>query len=131
MFTSAVESDGSNFVNSPLVVPTLYNIGRSSLKTLPLQYWIGAENTFDLKVNLQRDRILKLSRKESQFIPLQTNFNTKVSITTKENPSEPGHYAILKNKDTLTTVSYNYNRKESQLRYYDLTQMKGVSIEKS
>ena len=131
VFTSAVESDGSNFVNSPLVVPTLYNIGRSSLKTLPLQYWIGAENTFDLKVNLQRDRILKLSRKESQFIPLQTNFNTKVSITTKENPSEPGHYAILKNKDTLTTVSYNYNRKESQLRYYDLTQMKGVSIEKS
>ena len=131
VFTAPVESEVSNFIHSPLIVPTLYNIGRSSLKTPPLHYWIGAENNFDLKVNLQRDRILKLSHKDSQFIPLQTNFNTKVSITTKENPREPGHYAVLKNKDTLTTVSYNYNRDESQLRYHDLTQMKGVSIEKS
>ena len=131
VFTAPVESEASNFIHSPLIVPTLYNIGRSSLKTPPLHYWIGAENNFDLKVNLQRDRILKLSHKDSQFIPLQTNFNTKVSITTKENPREPGHYAVLKNKDTLTTVSYNYNRDESQLRYHDLTQMKGVSIEKS
>jgi len=131
VFTAPVESEASNFIHSPLIVPTLYNIGRSSLKTPPLHYWIGAENNFDLKVNLQRDRILKLSHKDSQFIPLQTNFNTKVSITTKENPLEPGHYAVLKNKDTLTTVSYNYNRDESQLRYHDLTQMKGVSIEKS
>jgi len=131
VFTAPVESEASNFIHSPLIVPTLYNIGRSSLKTPPLHYWIGAENNFDLKVNLQRDRILKLSHKDSQFIPLQTNFNTKVSITTKENPREPGHYAVLKNKDTLTTVSYNYNRDESQLRYHYLTQMKGVSIEKS
>ena len=131
VFTAPVESEVSNFIHSPLIVPTLYNIGRSSLKTPPLHYWIGAENNFDLKVNLQRDRILKLSHKDSHFIPLQTNFNTKVSITTNENPREPGHYAVLKNKDTLTTVSYNYNRDESQLRYHDLTQMKGVSIEKS
>ena len=131
VFTAPVETEASNFVNSPLIVPTLYNIGRSSLKTPPLYYWIGAENNFDLKVNLQKDRILKLGHKGTQFIPLQTNFNTKVSITTKDDPREPGHYSILKDTDTLTHVSYNYTRTESQLRYSDLTKIQGVSIESS
>ena len=62
VFTAAVETKDSNFVNSPLIVPTFYNIGRSSLKTPPLYYWIGTENIFDIKVNLQKDRILKLER---------------------------------------------------------------------
>ena len=131
VFTAAVETRDSNFVNSPLIVPTFYNIGRSSLKTPPLYYWIGAENIFDIKVNLQKDRILKLERNDRQFIPLQTNFNTKVSITTKEYPNEPGHYSVLKDKDTLTQISYNYNRNESQLYYSDVTKIKGVSIQNS
>ena len=131
VFTAPVETAESNFANSPLIVPTLYNIGKSSLKTPPLFYWIGDENSFDLKVNLQKDHILKFAHKDVQFIPLQTNFNTKVSITTTEYPNRPGHYAILKGQDTLTHVSYNYNRNESQLRYCDLTKIKGVSIENS
>ncbi|MGB2416184.1 MAG: BatA domain-containing protein, partial [Flavobacteriaceae bacterium] len=112
LFTAAVEPEASNFVNSPLIVPTFYNIGKSSLKTPPLYYWIGAENKFDIKINLQKDRILKLANKTRQFIPFQTNFNNKVSITTKDDPKEPGHFSILKDTDTLTLVSYNYNRNE-------------------
>ena len=131
LFTAAVEPQASNFVNSPLIVPIFYNIGKSSLQTPPLYYWIGSENNFDIKINLQKDLILKLANKEIQFIPLQTNFNNKVSITTKEHPTESGHFSILKDTDTLTLVSYNYNRNESQLNYADLTKIKGVSIENS
>ena len=131
LFTAAVEPEASNFVNSPLIVPTFYNIGKSSLKTPPLYYWIGAENKFDIKINLQKDRILKLANKTRQFIPFQTNFNNKVSITTKDHPKEPGHFSILKDTDTLTLVSYNYNRNESQLNYANLAKIKGVSIENS
>jgi hypothetical protein len=131
LFTAAVEPEASNFVNSPLIVPTFFNIGKSSLKTPPLYYWIGAENKFDIKINLQKDRILKLANKTRQFIPFQTNFNNKVSITTKDDPKEPGHFSILKDTDTLTLVSYNYNRNESQLNYANLAKIKGVSIENS
>ena len=131
LFTAAVEPEASNFVNSPLIVPTFYNIGKSSLKTPPLYYWIWAENKFDIKINLQKDRILKLANKTRQFIPFQTNFNNKVSITTKDHPKEPGHFSILKDTDTLTLVSYNYNRNESQLNYANLAKIKGVSIENS
>jgi hypothetical protein len=131
LFTAAVEPEASNFVNSPLIVPTFFNIGKSSLKTPPLYYWIGAENKFDIKINLQKDRILKLANKTRQFIPFQTNFNNKVSITTKDDLKEPGHFSILKDTDTLTLVSYNYNRNESQLNYANLAKIKGVSIENS
>jgi hypothetical protein len=131
LFTAAVEPEASNFVNSPLIVPTFFNIGKSSLKTPPLYYWIGAENKFDIKINLQKDRILKLANKTRQFIPFQTNFNNKVSITTKDDPKEPGHFSILKDTDTLSLVSYNYNRNESQLNYANLAKIKGVSIENS
>ena len=131
VFTSAVETEASNFVNSPLIVPTFYNIGKSSLKIPPLYYWIGAENNFDVKVDLQKDRILKLTNTDAEFIPLQTNFNNRVNIITKDDPNTPGRYSILNDKDTLTHVSYNYNRKESQLKYHDITKIKGVSIEDS
>ena len=131
VFTAALDSPGSNFVNSPLIVPTFYKIATSSLNTPPLQYWIGAKNSFDLKVNLQKDRVLKLGHHDTQLIPLQTNFNTKVRLTTTDMPNKPGHYAVLKETDTLTHVSYNYNRNESQLRYQDLSSLKGVSIEAS
>ena len=131
VFTASLDAVNSNFKNSPLIVPTLYNIGRLSLRNLPLQYWTGEKNTFDLKVNLQKDHILKLSRNKEEFIPLQSNFNSKVQITTDEMPNEPGHYAVLKNSDTITHISYNYNRKESLLIYDNLLDIEGVIINNS
>ena len=131
VFTASLDAVNSNFKNSPLIVPTLYNIGRLSLRNLPLQYCTGEKNTFDLKVNLQKDHILKLSRNKEEFIPLQSNFNSKVQITTDEMPNEPGHYAVLKNSDTITHISYNYNRKESLLIYDNLLDIEGVIINNS
>jgi hypothetical protein len=131
VFTASLDAVNSNFKNSPLIVPTLYNIGRLSLRNLPLQYWTGEKNTFDLKVNLQKDHILKLSSNKEEFIPLQSNFNSKVQITTDEMPNEPGHYAVLKNSDTITHISYNYNRIESLLIYDNLLDIEGVIINNS
>jgi len=131
VFTASLDAVNSNFKNSPLIVPTLYNIGRLSLRNLPLQYWTGEKNSFDLKVNLQKDHILKLSRNKEEFIPLQSNFNSKVQITTDEMPNEPGHYAVIKNSDTITHISYNYNRKESLLIYDNLLDIEGVIINNS
>tara|TARA_B110000483_G_scaffold241426_1_gene324404 strand:- start:1416 stop:3044 length:1629 start_codon:yes stop_codon:yes gene_type:complete len=131
VFTASLDAVNSNFKNSPLIVPTLYNIGRLSLRNPPLQYWTGEKNSFDLKVNLQKDHILKLSRNKEEFIPLQSNFNSKVQITTDEMPNKPGHYAVLKNSDTITHVSYNYNRKESLLIYDNLLDIEGVIINNS
>ena len=128
LFTASLSLNNSNFKKSPLIVPTLYNIGRYSLVNPPLQYFTETKNSFDLKVDLQKDRILKLSRNKEEFIPLQSNLNSKVRIITEKLPNEPGHYAVIKDNDTITHISYNYNRKESLLAYYNLSDMKGCII---
>ena len=128
LFTASLSLNNSNFKKSPLIVPTLYNIGRYSLVNPPLQYFTETKNSFDLKVDLQKDRILKLSRNKEEFIPLQSNLNSKVRIITEKLPNEPGHYAVIKGNDTITHISYNYNRKESLLAYYNLSDMKGCII---
>ena len=131
VFTASLDLKNSNFKKSPLIVPTLYNIGRYSLANPPLQYFTEVKNSFDLKLELQKDRILKLSRNKEEFIPLQLNLNSKVRITTEKLPNEPGHYAVIKNNDTITHISYNYNRKESLLAYYNLSDIKGCIINNS
>ena len=128
LFTASLSLNNSNFKKSPLIVPTLYNIGRYSLVNPPLQYFTETKNSFDLKVDLQKDHILKLSRNKEEFIPLQSNLNSKVRIITEKLPNEPGHYAVIKDNDTITHISYNYNRKESLLAYYNLSEMKGCII---
>ena len=128
LFTASLSLNNSNFKKSPLIVPTLYNIGRYSLVNPPLQYFTETKNSFDLKVDLQKDHILKLSRNKEEFIPLQSNLNSKVRIITEKLPNEPGHYAVIKGNDTITHISYNYNRKESLLAYYNLSDMKGCII---
>ena len=128
LFTASLSFNNSNFKKSPLIVPTLYNIGRYSLVNPPLQYFTETKNSFDIKVDLQKDRILKLSRNKEEFIPLQSNLNSKVRIATEKLPNKPGHYAVIKDNDTITHISYNYNRKESLLAYYNLSDMKGCII---
>ena len=128
LFTASLSFNNSNFKKSPLIVPTLYNIGRYSLVNPPLQYFTETKNSFDIKVDLQKDRILKLSRNKEEFIPLQSNLNSKVRITSEKLPNKPGHYAVIKDNDTITHISYNYNRKESLLAYYNLSDMKGCII---
>ena len=46
IFSAALNSKNSNFNNSPLIVPTLYNIGRQSLLLPKLYFTIGSEKYF-------------------------------------------------------------------------------------
>lgn len=120
IFTAAINTDNSNFKNSPLIVPTLYNIGKQSLQLSDISYIIGQTNTYDVPISLEQDGILSLISDQESSIPLQQSFATKVRITTDETPTKSGIYD-LKNKDQLIrNVSYNYNTTESNLQYYNL-----------
>jgi len=51
-FASAINVDNSNFQNSPLIVPVLYNIGLQSLELPKLFYTIGRPNSIAIKAVL-------------------------------------------------------------------------------
>ena len=132
VFSSALNIKNSNFINSPLIVPTLYNIGRRSLQQPKLYFTIGKENTFDVSTTMQQDDILKLKSNEVEIIPQQRTYSNKVTITTNETPDIAAIYAISNNTEILEYVSYNYNRNnESNLSYLNLGTIKNAAIKNS
>ena len=116
-FTAAINTTNSNFQSSPLIVPTLYNIGKQSLALPKLYYEIGTQNQYSIPVSLTQDEILKITDSNFTYIPLQQTKANQVNISTFESPSDAGTYVIEKDKKPIEKVSYNYNRSESLLRY--------------
>lgn len=123
-FSSPIDLASTNFSNSPLIVPTLYNIGQQSLQLSKLYYTIQEENTIEVNKKLGKDEILTISSDSESFIPLQQTFSSKVRLTTNDQPRKDGFYTIFLDKDTLETVAYNYTSKESSLLFYDLNTLK-------
>ncbi|APY09813.1 hypothetical protein BWZ22_00490 [Seonamhaeicola sp. S2-3] len=131
VFTSALNTNNSNFKNSPLIVPTLYNIAKQSFKTPELYYTIGNNNEFEVETQLQQDDILSLVNNGTSIIPRQKYFNNKVIINTSETPNIANIYAIKNKNKTIKNVSYNYNRNESNLIYQDLSNLENVTLSNS
>lgn len=126
-FTAALSSINSNFKNSPLIVPTLYNIGYQSLKLSPLYFTLGQKLQLDIPVKLQKDRILNVVKNEYDFIPLQQSFTNKVAIEFGEDPTTDGIFSIMEDEKILKYVSFNYPRGESKLSYLNLENIKSTS----
>lgn len=128
-FSSALNSDNSNFKNSQLIVPVLYNMGLQSLKLSKLYYTIGKPNSIAINTVIGQDDILTLVSNEESIIPLQKTYSKSVVIETDDLPNTAGIFSV-KNKDvTLQNLSFNYNRSESNLSYYDLNQLENASVD--
>ena len=72
VFSSALNSDNSNFKNSQLIVPILYNMGLQSLELPKLSYTIGQPNVIAIDAVLGQDDILTLESENNSVIPYQT-----------------------------------------------------------
>ncbi|WMI67227.1 BatA domain-containing protein [Mangrovimonas sp. YM274] len=131
VFSAPLNDDNSNFKNSPLIVPVIYNIGKQSLKLPQLYYTLGKENTIDINTRLQQDDILSLKSDEQSIIPLQQTFMNKVEMKTNEFPETAGIISVVNNDKTLKKLSFNYDRSESQLTYYNLSSVDGITSSNS
>ena len=115
--TAAINLKNSNFQNSPLIVPTFYNMAKQSLALPKLYYEIGEQNLYSISISLKQDEILKISDSLNTFIPLQQTKKNQVNIATENNPSNAGNYSITKDDIVIDKVSYNFDRQESILTY--------------
>ena len=133
VFAGALNAKNSNFTNSPLIVPTLYKIGKQSLMVPQLYFNTGRTNIFDIPIKLQNDAILSLNEvgTEQSLIPLQQTFGNKVTITTTELPAKAGIYNIKSLDSIAQQISYNYDRSESSLRYQRLEPIEGLMYSSS
>jgi hypothetical protein len=131
LFTAPINSEHSNFQNSPLIVPTFYNMAVQSLPLPQLYYNIGTENSIAIPVKLGPDEILSVTNGTDRFIPLQQTKATYVLMTTNEEPRMAGNYKVEKEKEFLEHISFNYSRAESKLQYQNPEDWAGVTVHKT
>jgi hypothetical protein len=131
IFTASLSTENSNFKNSPLIVPTLYNMGINSLKLPDLYYSLGSTTSVDIPVQLTKDRVLKVAKDGLEFIPQQKSFANKVSLSFYENPKSDGIFSVTSEETLHKNLSFNYTRAESELNYLDVNNIKGASVNDS
>lgn len=130
-FSSALNSTNSNFKNSQLIIPVLYNMGLQSLQLPKLYYTIGEPNSIAISTVIGQDDILTLESEDTSIIPLQKTYNTSVVLETEDFPDKAGIYKVKNKTIVLQNLSFNYIRDESSLKYYDLSLLKNITVDSS
>lgn len=119
VFSAPINKDNSNFQNSPLIVPTFYNMALSSQKTGISALTIGESGPFLIDASLSKDEIVEIKSltedTNEKFIPMQQILNNKVKLTFNDFPQEAGNFGIYKQDNLLKEISFNYARTESNI----------------
>ena len=122
LFTAPLSEASCNFIRSPLVVPTFYEMGKQSLALPDLYYSLGERSEIDIPIPIAQDQIIEVAREDYEFIPLQQSFAKKTRLSFIDNPVADGIYTILVQEDSLKNISFNYPRTESKLSYSELSE---------
>jgi len=115
VFAAPINKENSNFQNSPLIVPTFYNMAQSSQRTVVNAIIIGENQPYIVDALVTKDEIVTVKNTTEKFIPVQQILNTKVKMTFNENPVEAGNFGIFNSDRLVQNISFNYNRTESNL----------------
>ena len=119
---SALNNKNSNFSSSPLIIPVFYNFALQNSTNKQLYYEIGKTNTISVRSILQKDEVLRITKGEYNFIPLQVTKIDKVILTTSNQPSKVGIYQISNKNELKKNIAYNYDRSESNLQYHSVNE---------
>ena len=119
--TVSLGKESSNFSNHALFVPTLYNIALLSQQNLPLFHIIGSNSTIELN-RTEKDNVYHIKNEKIDVIPQTRNNNNYTTIFVNSSITDAGNYN-LDNNQIKIGLAYNYNRSESELRYYNITQL--------
>ncbi|MDX1362933.1 MAG: BatA domain-containing protein [Arenibacter latericius] len=128
LFTAPISLDNSNFTRSPLVVPTFYNMGWNSLKLPNFYEIIGNKTIVDLPITLDKDKIIKVTASNTEFIPYQQTYANKTTLTFDELPNTAGNFNIGVEGKNIAMISFNHPRNESNLNYLDLNDLSANSV---
>ena len=125
--SAPLSDDYSNLVkNGEIFVPMLYKMAISSAKAQRIAYTIGKDDYIDTdNLITESETVYKIKGRAEEFIPEQTTVGVKVILGIYDQVKESGFYNLfLKADNPLSKFAFNYDRKESQLDYWNETDLK-------
>ncbi|MES2811558.1 MAG: BatA and WFA domain-containing protein [Bacteroidota bacterium] len=115
VFSAPLNKENSNFQNSPLIVPTFYKMGINRDKNGVKYETIGENKAVIIDAKLSKDEIVSVKNTSEEFIPMQQIMDDEIKISCGDNPKNAGNFDIIQNNKSVGSLSFNFDRKESQL----------------
>jgi len=129
LFTIPLDAGFSNFAKHALFVPVMYRIALLSTRNVPLAYTIGKDDVLEYdNANVSGDEVFHIKKiAETQATAKKTNdfdiipehklIDSKATLFIHNQIKEAGNYS-LNNHNQIATLSFNYDRKESDLKCF-------------
>jgi hypothetical protein len=110
----------SNFPQQAIFVPVLYNIALISHPSHKLYSIIGDNKVIMVNASVPAgDKVMKIKSVVNNFemIPQVNRAGNLTNVFVENQLQIAGNYNLINDKSILTSLAFNYNRNESDLRY--------------
>lgn len=117
----AANDDFGNIHKHALFFIPMHNIGIRSVMQQQLYNIIGKNHSQAVSKSMEgREDVLslKLQGGEREYIPEQRNLGNETMLYFNDQLDEAGIYDVMLDGARQTAVAFNYDRRESQLKYY-------------
>jgi len=118
LFASPLDESWTKFPKHMIFVPTLYKIALLSNPTYPLYYTLGDNQTVVVPGDtVSETNLCKLKKLNSAFeiIPEAKRSGSNLALFLHDQVKEAGFYSVSCGQKINSGLSFNYNRKESDL----------------
>jgi len=123
VFAFPLENKNEAFARDVLFVPTIYNIVLYSLPNQEMSYVVGRNTFYEIQgkqnINLNSTIEIEMKKTGEKFIPSKNISNRGTQIEFPGQIQNDGHYLILNEDTIIASMAFNYDRKESDLRYFN------------
>lgn len=128
-FTVPLDPAFSNFPQQALFVPVLYNIALISHPSHQLYNFIGDQKGILIGTSFPLgDKIYKIKMLDSDFemIPQINTAGNMVNIFVGNQIPMAGNFELINEKNVITSLAFNYNRGESDLKCNSISDLQSV-----
>jgi hypothetical protein len=115
VFSAPLNRQNSTFIETPLVVPTFYNMAKMNIDSDLMAFSLGEQNQILVDIKSQINQVLEIKSENESFIPLQQMLSNKIKLNFIDYPVKPGNFDVFQNKKIIQPVSFNYSRSESNI----------------
>ena len=119
----------SNFPQQALFVPVLYNIALISHPSHNLYSIIGDNKAIRIGTTVPGgDKVFKIKSLQGDFemIPQINSVGNMVNVFVGNQVPMAGNFELLNDKNVITSLAFNYNRNESDLSCYTLSELEAL-----
>jgi len=123
VFSFPLEAQNDAFARDVLFVPTLFNFVLNSLPKQDMSLIVGQHTYYNLPrniaYNLNSNFEVENKKTGEKFVTNKTVYGQETRIDFGDEITSDGQFLVENDGNVLASMAFNYDRKESDLRYYN------------